>query len=281
MDLNLVRTFLVVAECQSYTKAAEHLQLTQPAISAAIKRLENRYGENLFIKQGRGIELSSKGQQLIPAFRQALSIIENAMNMRTQFNVCCNESLISALFPIENINLQESSPEKHHLFEHLRHEKTDIIVDSFLTRDSAFMVEEIYLEPLVVICRRDHPRIQHSITKEAFYNEEHALYSGTWDKIRAFELLANEPIEERKIALICHSIASIALNIAQSDSIAVIARTFAEQWAEKLNLQILTSPFKTDFIPYHLVYHKREIKNPYHKKIREEIKAKIKALAQQ
>lgn len=281
MDLNLVRTFLVVAECQSYTKAAEHLQLTQPAISSAIKRLEKCYGENLFIKQGRGIELSSKGQQLIPAFRQALSIIENAMNMRTQFNVCCNESLMSTLFSIDNIRLQESPPEKDQLFEHLRQEKIDIIVDSIRTRDSAFMVEEIYLEPLVVICRRGHPRIQHSLTKEAFYNEEHVFYSGTWEKIRAFELLANEPIEDRKMALVCHSIASIALNICQSDAIAVIPLAFAEQWAEKLNLQILTCPIITDLIPYHLMYHKREIKNPYHKKIREEIKAKIKALSQQ
>ncbi|MFB2734539.1 LysR family transcriptional regulator [Shewanella mangrovisoli] len=281
MDLNLVRTFLVVAECQSYTKAAERMQLTQPAISAAIKRLEKLYGENLFIKQGRGIELSSKGQQLIPAFRQAVSIIENAMNMRKQFNVYCNESLINTLFPIDNINLQESPPEKNQLFEHLRQEKTDIIVDSMLTRDSAFMVEEILLEPLVVICRKDHPRIQQSITKDAFYREEHVFYSGTWEKIRGFELFANEPIEERKMALICHSIASIALNISQSNSIAVIARSFAEQWAAKLNLQILTCPINTDLIPYHLVYHKRQIKNPLHKKIREEIKAKIKALYRQ
>ena len=40
MDLNLIQTFLVVAEFQSYTKAAEQLGLTQPAVSAAIKRLE-------------------------------------------------------------------------------------------------------------------------------------------------------------------------------------------------------------------------------------------------
>ena len=35
MDLNLIQTFLVVAEFQSYTKAAEQLGLTQPAVSAA------------------------------------------------------------------------------------------------------------------------------------------------------------------------------------------------------------------------------------------------------
>ncbi|TOM45059.1 hypothetical protein CGH75_27275, partial [Vibrio parahaemolyticus] len=39
MDLNLINTFLVVVEHKSYTKAAEHLGLTQPAISSAMKRL--------------------------------------------------------------------------------------------------------------------------------------------------------------------------------------------------------------------------------------------------
>ena len=276
MDLNLVRTFLVVAECQSYTKAAETMQLTQPAISSAIKRLEKEYGQPLFVKKGRGIELSATGEQLLPSFNQALSIIENAMSVRKQFNVYSNESLINLLLPINNIKLQESPAEKSQLFEHLRQQKTDLIVDTIMTKDNAFMVEEIMLETLVVICRKQHPRIHSAITKEQFYKEQHVFYSGTWEKIRGFELFANELLEERAMALVCNSIASIALNISQSDSLAVISRSFAKQWAEKLNLQILDCPIKTDLVPYHLVYHKREFKNPIHRHIREEIKRKIK-----
>ncbi|CAE6941688.1 Bacterial regulatory helix-turn-helix protein [Vibrio sp. B1FLJ16] len=51
MDLNLIQTFLVVAEFQSYTKAAEQLGLTQPAVSAAIKRLEQVVDKQLFVKK--------------------------------------------------------------------------------------------------------------------------------------------------------------------------------------------------------------------------------------
>ncbi|CDT86955.1 hypothetical protein VDIAB_110739 [Vibrio diabolicus] len=42
MDFNLIQTFLIVAEYQSYSRAAEHLGLTQPAISASMKRLGKR-----------------------------------------------------------------------------------------------------------------------------------------------------------------------------------------------------------------------------------------------
>ncbi len=280
MDLNLVRTFLVVAECLSYTKAAERMQLTQPAISSAIKRLEKHYGQTLFVKQGRGIELSTKGQQLLPSFRQALGIIENAMNLRKQFNVYCNESLINVLFPINNIHLQESPPEKSQLFECLRQHKADMIVDTMLTKDNSFMVEEILLEPMVIICRKDHPRLDGAITKEQFYLEQHVFYSGMWEKIRGLELFASEPVEERKIALICGSIASIAMNVAQSDSLGLISHSFANKWATTLGLQVLTCPIKADPIPYHLVYHKRDLNNPLHKQIREEIKQGVRALHQ-
>ncbi|MCH1930321.1 LysR family transcriptional regulator [Shewanella sp. A25] len=278
MDLNLVRTFLVVAECQSYTKAAERLSLTQPAISSAIKRLEAQYGQNLFVKQGRGIELTTKGHQLQPAFREALSIIENAMHTRKHFNVYCNESLINVLVDIDNISLQESPAEKSQLFDHLRAQKTDLIVDIVLTKDNSFIVEEILQERLTVICRKGHPRIANTLTKEQFYAEDHVFYNGTWEKVRGFELFASEPIEERKMALTCSSIASIAMNVSQSDSIAVISRSFATRWAEKLGLQVLECPIKTEGIPYHLVYHKRELKNPIHQQIRDEIKREIRSL---
>ncbi|MDF5657825.1 LysR family transcriptional regulator, partial [Vibrio parahaemolyticus] len=59
IDLNLINTFIVVTECLSYTKAADKLGVTQPAISASIKRLERTTNTKLFTKRGRNIELTS------------------------------------------------------------------------------------------------------------------------------------------------------------------------------------------------------------------------------
>lgn len=54
-----------------------------------------------------------------------------------------------------------------------------------------------------------------------------------------------------------------------------VLKSFAQKWAEKLDLQVLQCPIKTDLAPYHLVYHKRELNNPAHKALRENIKQKL------
>ncbi len=278
MDLNLVRTFLVVAENLSYTKAAEQMNLTQPAVSTAIKRLEKEYGQKLFVKSGRSIELTTRGHQLIPFFRQAIDIIENAMHMREHFNVYCNESILHGLLPMKNITFTESPQDKDVLFEHLRQQKADLILDIILTKDSAFVIEEVHREPVVVICRKDHPRIQGELTKEMFYQEHHILNSSTWESLRGFEQIAQEPVEERKTNVISSSVAGLALHVSVSDCLAFIPLSFANKWAEPLGLQVLSCPIKINEAPFHLVYHKREVKNPSHKALRDSIKQKLQAL---
>jgi LysR family transcriptional activator of mexEF-oprN operon len=64
LDLNLLRVFAVVAESGSVTLAASRLYLTQPAVSAALRRLTVAVGAPLFVKSGRGLALSSRGERL-------------------------------------------------------------------------------------------------------------------------------------------------------------------------------------------------------------------------
>jgi LysR family transcriptional activator of mexEF-oprN operon len=64
LDLNLLRVFAVVAETESVTAAAARLYLTQPAVSAALRRLTTAVGSPLFVRKGRGITLTSRGARL-------------------------------------------------------------------------------------------------------------------------------------------------------------------------------------------------------------------------
>src|SRR5215813_305553 len=64
LDLNLLRVFAVVAETGSVTEAASRLYLTQPAVSAALRRLTVAIGVPLFVRSGRGIVLTSRGERL-------------------------------------------------------------------------------------------------------------------------------------------------------------------------------------------------------------------------
>jgi LysR family transcriptional activator of mexEF-oprN operon len=64
LDLNLLRVFAVVADSGSVTEAASRLYLTQPAVSAALRRLTAAVGVPLFARSGRGITLTSRGERL-------------------------------------------------------------------------------------------------------------------------------------------------------------------------------------------------------------------------
>lgn len=57
-----IKTFLTVCESGNYTKAAEKLGLTQPAVTQHIKFLEDRYKVRLFVKEGKNMRLTGTGE---------------------------------------------------------------------------------------------------------------------------------------------------------------------------------------------------------------------------
>lgn len=81
LDLNLLRVFAVVADSGSVTGAASRLYLTQPAVSAALRRLQTAIGSPLFVRQGRGLVLTSRGQRLRAAIHPHLeTLVEAALS---------------------------------------------------------------------------------------------------------------------------------------------------------------------------------------------------------
>jgi len=78
MTLEQLRIFLAVAERQHMTRAAEVLNLTQPAVSAAIAALEARHGLPLFHRIGRNIELTEAGKLLRGEAQAILRRVQDA-----------------------------------------------------------------------------------------------------------------------------------------------------------------------------------------------------------
>jgi DNA-binding transcriptional LysR family regulator len=74
-DLQVV---LKVAEFRSITAAATHLNMRTATASAAVKRVENTLGVELFIRTTRHLRLSSAGERFIPQCEQALIILDQA-----------------------------------------------------------------------------------------------------------------------------------------------------------------------------------------------------------
>ncbi|HEY5927718.1 MAG TPA: LysR family transcriptional regulator [Kofleriaceae bacterium] len=94
LDLNLLRVFVVVADTGSVTKAAAKLYLTQPAISAALRRLTDAIGAPLFVKHGRGLALSAQGESLLATARPNLLALIDATLQAPPFDPATSDRIL-------------------------------------------------------------------------------------------------------------------------------------------------------------------------------------------
>lgn len=77
MSLDLYHVFYITAQERSFSKAAKKLYITQPSVSHAIKQLEDKMGVQLFIRNSKGVTITSEGKTLFDDIQQAFEIIHN------------------------------------------------------------------------------------------------------------------------------------------------------------------------------------------------------------
>lgn len=94
LDLNLLRVLVAVADEGSVTTAAARLYLTQPAVSAALRRLTNAIGAPLFVRQGRGLVLTSRGARLVAVVRPHLAALLDAALSPPTFDPRTSERVV-------------------------------------------------------------------------------------------------------------------------------------------------------------------------------------------
>ena len=78
MELRQLRTFAAAAERESFTRAAEALNLTQAAVSQQIAALEKELDTQLFERRGRGVSLTAAGRRLYEYSCQILDLVAEA-----------------------------------------------------------------------------------------------------------------------------------------------------------------------------------------------------------
>ena len=78
---DLLRTLVAVVDLRSFTKAAQSLGVTQPAVSAQIKRLQFLLGYELLDKSAPGVSLTPRGQEVVSGARRMLAINDQILNM--------------------------------------------------------------------------------------------------------------------------------------------------------------------------------------------------------
>jgi DNA-binding transcriptional LysR family regulator len=105
LDLDLIRTFVTVADSGSMTVAANLLHMTQGAVSQQVKRLEDLLGCLLFVRKTRKLELSRQGEQFLVKARQLLRLNDEIWvdmtgeSLRGSLRVGVPYDLVSPLAP--------------------------------------------------------------------------------------------------------------------------------------------------------------------------------------
>lgn len=107
MDLRKLQIFVRVAQLGNFSKAAEDLHMAQPAVSIAVKKLEESLGTTLFDRSGRGAHLTAEGQMLLQKAQGILTDVDNltstlgAMSAleQGQLTIACPSMLATYFLP--------------------------------------------------------------------------------------------------------------------------------------------------------------------------------------
>jgi DNA-binding transcriptional LysR family regulator len=201
LDDEQLLTFITVYELNNYSRTADHLNLTQPAVTARIQKLEIELGCKLFYREGKKILLTQEGKALLPFARKILSYINEARQtielLKTPTITIGLSPAISVSLVLDALTLLRKSEEQS--FDML--EAADSVevskmvesglVDIGLVRDVIpfpnLESKKIFHEKLFFIVGKGHPLAAKSeITKEDLMNQTMICYrreSALWQKI--------------------------------------------------------------------------------------------------
>lgn len=199
LDLNLLRVFLVVAEKRSVTGAAAQLYLTQPAVSAALRRLQTAIGQPLFARQGRGLALTSRGSRLLAAARPHLRALVDAaldpaaFDPRTSertFRVGLSDASESWLLPALLAVLAKEAPRMRLVSLHVQFRTVGAAllsraVDAAVTvadeLPSSIRREALFTGGFVCLFDPRHVSVGQKISESEYFRREHVVVSYNGD----------------------------------------------------------------------------------------------------
>ena len=135
IDFEFYRIFYVVAKHKNITKASKELNISQPAISKAIKKLEEQLGGELFVRTRRGVVLTSEGEAFFSYISKAILYISNAENKFTDLmNLNTGHIRIGVSTMIKENYLAPYLEQFHKLYPNITIEIDTSVIDELLNK---------------------------------------------------------------------------------------------------------------------------------------------------
>jgi len=232
MDINGLKAFTIVAEQGSFSRAAEHLFLTQPAVSKRISALEAELDTRLFDRIGHRITLTEAGQMLLTRAQRILSEVEDSRKIVTNLS-----GKISGSLPIgtsHHIGLHRLPPVLRMYARRYPQVQLDIdfkdseqvcadveqgtreigIVTLPVNPSPSLKTTRIWEDPLAIVVSKEHPLFWKKIHDPARLAEHNAILPSTGTFTREILQQVFDPLGiQLKVGLSTHYLETIKMMV--------------------------------------------------------------------
>jgi DNA-binding transcriptional LysR family regulator len=185
--------FLSVAENLSFTKAANELNISQPAVTKHIKELEERYHTTLFERKGNKIYLTQSGKKVYNAFKKiAQQYRELDFEISQMHNSISGEFKIGASSTISQYLIPKVMASFHKRYPDVR---------IFLINGNSFEMEQLLLDNKIDMALVENHSSQSGISYKTFLNDELVVVTGKNSVYSKLKTISKEELSKLPIVL--------------------------------------------------------------------------------
>lgn len=293
LDLNLLVALEALLRLESVTQAAREVGLSQSAMSHALGRLRDQFGDELLLRSGRKMVPTARAEELLGPLQEALASLKEAISDPAPFNpaqaedkfwIATNDYAQFTLLPPLIKRLQAQAPlvdlrvrelGRGALAERLARGDIDLALTLGLPEhvpETLYRLDLFQLE-LVSLVRRDNPFVGDELDLDTFCELPHLLISPLGDGRGAVDMRLEEIGRSRRVALVVPHFMVAPHLVATTDMILTTAKSVAESFAEFLPIRVLEPPLDLVRGTVSLVWHPRTHREANHRWLRGQIEA--------
>lgn len=259
-DLRHLMVFDAIYKTRSVSRAAEALELGQPAVSVALGRLREHYADALFVRTASGMAPTPLAEELAGPIRSALDALDEALGHRSVFDpatsrrtfrLCMTDITHLVLLPrlwrrlravAPDIRI-EIAPLSDDTGRMLEAGEADLAIGFIPSLEAGFYQQALFRQHYVCLASADHPRIRGGLTRAQFEAEDHAVFgiAGTGHLVIEREI-AKQGIE-RRIVLDIPNFLGAAFVVERTDLLMTIPRRLGELLRGRGEFSIFPLPF--------------------------------------
>lgn len=287
LDLNLLVVFDAVMQERNVTRAAERLNMAQPALSHALARLRSALQDDLFVRTPEGMMPTPQAENLAEGVRSALRDLKATLESAEPFLPATSDRRFSiavnnhaalvlaaplaaaAAAEAPGVLLDFRPSGTLDLAERLDHGELALAIGGVAASGDRFSDLRLFHDRFVVLMRRGHAaEVAGALTLAAFAALPHLVITSSGEGMDFVDEVLTRENRSRRIALRAPLLATSAA-LLQSDMIAVISERAAREFARMASLMIVPLPFPSPNLTTAMLWHRRVGSSPSHRWLRE------------